>query len=344
MRFFRGKRSVVGCDLGRGAVKLVQLTLTSKGWKVVHADLHELSPESADDDACPSPQAIQAAMQRAWIAGEPIAVGLQRRPAVVRHVELPPIPAREIREALRWEAKKATSLGVDDVIVDYLAGDVVGGAGERKMPVTMVAAERAAVEGEFRQYERAGLRVTAMDVNPVAFYHAAHRLGADQTGGGCVALVDIGLGRMDINIVKQGTLRFSRSIPMGGATLTQRLIQHFGIDVGQAEAIKREQGLSGKAKILEVLGPEVDRLIVEIQRSVDYYRAQSRDGALERMLLAGGTPLMPGFVAYISSFFDAKVALFNPFEGMDYLTAGADLEQLAPRYVSSVGLALRERA
>ena len=117
-----------------------------------------------------------------------------------------------------------------------------------------------------------------------------------------------------------------------------------GSTFGQAEAIKREQGLSGKAKILEVLGPEVDRLIVEIQRSVDYYRAQSRDGALERMLLAGGTPLMPGFVAYISSFFDAKVALFNPFEGMDYLAVGADLEQIAPRYVSSVGLALRERA
>ena len=67
MRFFQGKRSVVGCDLGRGAVKLVQLTPTSKGWKVAHAELHELSPESVDDDACPSPQAIQAAMQRGYV-------------------------------------------------------------------------------------------------------------------------------------------------------------------------------------------------------------------------------------------------------------------------------------
>jgi len=343
VRFFHGRRSIVGCDLGRGAVKLVQLAPKAGGWKVVHAELHELSPEMRDDEAWPSAQAIQMALQRRWLAGESVAVSLQSRPAVVRHIDVPPIPTHELREALRWEAKKATSLGLEEVFVDYLAGAVVKGP-ERKMPITMVVAERAAVDGEFRRYQQAGLPVKAMDINPLAFYHAAHRLGRDQTGSGCVALVDIGAGRMDINIAKQGTLRFTRSIPMGGATLTQSLVTRFGIDCTQAEAIKREQGLTGKAKILEVLGPEVDRLVVEIQRSVDYYRAQSHDGTLERVLLAGGTPLMPGFVEHVSSFFDAKVVLFNPFEEMDCGAVGPDLERVAPRYASSVGLALRGRA
>lgn len=340
MRFFGGGTSTVGCDLGRGAVKLVQLVKKSGGWKVVHAQLQELAPELRDDEAWPSPQAIQSAMQHRWVVDRPVAVSLQGRPAVVRHLDLPPIPSHEVSEALRWEAKKVTSLGEGEVIVDYLAGQ----ESNSKVPVTMVVAERAGVAREFQQYRRSGLRVAAMETNPVAFYHAVHRLGQDQTGAGCVALVDIGAGRMDINIVKHGTLRFSRNISLGGDALTQSLVEKFGVDVSQAEALKREQGLSGKAKVLEALGPEVDRLIVEIQRSVDYYRAQSHDGALERMLLAGGTPLMPGFVAYISSFFDAKVSLFNPFEGMDCGTAGPDLEPVAPRYASSVGLALRGRA
>jgi len=131
---------------------------------------------------------------------------------------------------------------------------------------------------------------------------------------------------------------------LGGATLTHSLIQKVGADFGQAEAIKREQGLTGNAKVQEVLRPEVDRLVVEIQRSVDYYRAQSRDGALERMFLAGGTALMPGFVEHVASFFDAKVSLFNPFEGMDCSAVNIDLEALAPRFVSSLGLALRRWA
>ncbi len=340
MRFFGRKSSTVGCDLGRGAVKLVQLVKKSGGWKVVHAQLQELTPESRDDEAWPSLQAIQSAMQHPWMIDQSVAVSLQSRPAVVRHLDLPPIPSHELSEALRWEAKKATSLEEGEMIVDYLAGK----PSDQKVPVTMIVAERSGVDKELQQYRRSGLRVAAMETNPVAFYHAVHRLGKDQTGAGCVALVDIGAGRMDINLAKHGTLRFSRSISLGGDVLTQGLVEKFGVDASQAEALKREQGLSGKAKVLEALGPEVDRLIVEIQRSVDYYRAQSRDGALERMLLAGGTPLMPGFVEYISSFFDAKVSLFNPFEGMDCGTVGPDLEQVAPRYASSVGLALRGHA
>ena len=157
-------------------------------------------------------------------------------------------------------------------------------------------------------------------------------------------MVDIGTARMEINVVKQGMLRFTRGVPLGGETLTQSVIQTLGTDFSQAETIKREQGLTGNAKVKEVLQPVIDRLIVEIQRSVDYYRAQSRDGALERMFLAGGTPLMPGFVEHFASFFDAKVSLFNPFEGMDCSTVNSDLEPLAPRFTSSIGLALRGRA
>jgi Tfp pilus assembly PilM family ATPase len=98
--------------------------------------------------------------------------------------------------------------------------------------------------------------------------------------------------------------------------------------------------LSGKAKVLEVLGPDVDRLVVEIQRSVDYYRAQAHDGALEALWLGGGTSLMPGFVEYVARFFDTKVARFNPFEGMDCSGIRLDVDALAPRFISSVGLAI----
>ncbi|MEO5657102.1 MAG: type IV pilus assembly protein PilM [Nitrospiria bacterium] len=342
MRFFRSKRSIVGCDLGRSAVKLVQLAPQGNGWKVLHAEIRELTPEPRSDEKWPSTQAVQAAAGCSWLDGQPVAVGLQSRPAVLRHLDLPRIPKRELREALRWEAKKATSMPVEDLIVDYLAGSVTKKeGGGTTMPITLIAAERAAVEWEFEFYRQAGFPVKAMEINPLAFYYAARRLGRDQTGSGFVAYVDIGAGRMDINIAKQGMLRFTRSIPLGGDLLTQSLATKFGIDMTEAETIKREQGLSGKPKVLEVLAPEVDRLVVEIQRSIDYYRAQSHDGALTNLWLAGGTPLTAGFIEYISSFFDAKVAVFNPFEGMDCRETRLNLDDLAPRFVSSVGLALR---
>ena len=344
MRLWFGRRSIVGCDVGRSAVKLVQLVRRSGKWHVVHAELHELPPGAEDPDVWPSTEAIGLALQRPWLKGEQIAVSLHAHPPVVRHVELPAIPDREVREALRWETKKATSLNIDDVLIDYVASRARGQSGERKMAVTMVVADRHAVETELRQYQQAGLSVNAIDINPLALHQVAHRVGADETGVGFLAFVDIGASHTDVEIIKHGSLRFSRTIATGGHALTQTLMQKFGIDAADAEGIKREQGLTGKAKILEVLGPEVDKMIVEIQRSIDYYRAQARDGTLEHLLLAGGTPLMPGFVEYVGTFFDAKVALCNPFDGMDCQANGALTQTMAPRFASSVGLALRGQA
>ena len=145
---------------------------------------------------------------------------------------------------------------------------------------------------------------------------------------------------MDINVAKQGALRFSRSVALGGDALTDSLARGFGIDAAQAEVVKRDQGLSGKAKVLEVLGPEVDRLVVEIQRSVDYYRAQSHDGPLEALWVGGGTALTPGFIEYLAKCFDANVRLFNPFEGMDCQGVQLNVDVIAPRFIAGVGLAM----
>jgi type IV pilus assembly protein PilM len=314
------------------------------GWSVAHAELRELTSDARDEDQWPSLEAVQAASECGWARGEDVAVSLQGRPATVRYLDLPDMPNRELRDALRWEAKKSSSQAVEDLVVDYVRGPSVKTDQGRSVPVTLVVAERGAVEQEFRLYRQNGLRIKVMDINPCAFYYAAHRLGRDQTGTGCVAFVDIGAGRMDINVAKHGTLRFSRSVQLGGDMLTQGLVRALGTTVPDAETIKREQGLSGKPKVLEVLGPDVDRLVVEIQRSVDYYRAQSHDGALEALWLGGGTSLMPGIVEYVARFFDTKVARFNPFEGVDRGAARLDLDALAPRFISSVGLALGGQA
>ncbi|MFZ5861698.1 MAG: type IV pilus assembly protein PilM [Nitrospirota bacterium] len=334
------QRLPVGCDFGHSAVKLVQLKRRGGTWSVVRAELRELTPEARADDEWPNRQAMQVASACGWAQREHMTVSVQGRPPLVRHLTVPPMPKRELKEALQWEAKKASSLAVEDLVVDYVNGPEVTTDQGRMMPVTLVVAERGVVESEFARYRAAGLRITVMDVNPLAFYYAAHRLNRDETGPGCVAFVDIGASRMDINVAKHGSLRFSRSVALGGETLTESLARALGIDPSQAEGVKREHGLSGKPKVVEALAPEVDRLVVEIQRSVDYYRAQSHDGPLEALWVGGGAALTPGFVEYLAKFFDAKVGLFDPFEGMDCQGVQSEVQAAAPRFIAGVGLAL----
>ena len=139
---------------------------------------------------------------------------------------------------------------------------------------------------------------------------------------------------------------------MGGNDLTASLQRGLHLDYEEAEQLKRERGMntSGEKisesiphkRYLEVLKEALDRLILEVQRSLDYYRAQFRVEASRKIVLMGGTPLMPGFSDYFSSYFDAEVEVDDPFTEITCRNPSfGDLRQMGPRFSSSIGLALR---
>jgi len=107
-----------------------------------------------------------------------------------------------------------------------------------------------------------------------------------------------------------------------------------GREVGGSEDYKK--------KVTDSLKPVVDRIILETQRSIDYYKAQFREGVIQKVVLTGGVSLMPGLVEYFSTYFEAEVLIDNPFQNLRCNDAQVrDLILMAPRFSTSVGLALR---
>jgi Tfp pilus assembly PilM family ATPase len=75
---------------------------------------------------------------------------------------------------------------------------------------------------------------------------------------------------------------------------------------------------------------------------MDYYRAQFREETVHKMVLMGGTPLMPGFSDYFSTYFEAKVEVDDPFAEIACRNVSfGNFRAMAPRFSSSIGLALR---
>jgi type IV pilus assembly protein PilM len=207
------------------------------------------------------------------------------------------------------------------------------------------------VQGEIQEMRRAGLRVVAMDVGPLSLLNTV-RLNYPKDLRKSLVFIDIGARKTEINIAKNGILRFTRTIQMGGDDLTSSIQRELGLDGEDAEQLKRERGMSPNGedisdtipykRYLEVLKEALDRLVLEVQRSLDYYRAQFREEAVSKVILMGGTPLMPGFSDYFSSYFEAKVEVDDPFgEIICRNVAFGNFRAMAPRFSSSIGLALR---
>ncbi|MBI3994623.1 MAG: type IV pilus assembly protein PilM [Nitrospirae bacterium] len=367
LSWVKPKRHLLGLDIGKSAIKVIQLASTRQGLVLKYAGLTELPPadrderEGQDRDA---PLSLHDVFKETRLKRQKIAINFSGRSPVIRYLLLPKMPKDELGEAVRWEAKKLIPFPMEDSVLDYL---IVGETQERdlqRMEVLVVAAERSAVLNQLESFKRINLPITAMDVNPLALFNTLklnYKSDLDEN----LVFVDIGAGKMDINISKRGVLRFTRNVQLGGDEITQAVMRGLGVEREEAEQLKRQKGLSGSAsggpapegppgqanppkadqdgRLYETIKAEADRMILETQRSMDYYRAQFREGSVKKIVLMGGACLMPGFQEYFASYFDANVELDDPFAEIlcDEKEFG-EIRLMAPRFSTAVGLALRE--
>jgi len=338
---------LIGLDVGHGSIKAVALTGRRRS-SLLFAGLVELAPH---DDAMVGPrmsEGLSSLNQEYRLARQPAAVSFTQRALLINYLPLPAIPDEELVEALRWEAKKHFSCSIDELVIDYLIVGRESGPEGTMLDVVLVAAERAALMSDLEPLKQTGLKIVAIDANPLAWVAAVHRRAPELLEGN-VALVDLGAGKIDINIVRNGALRMTRRVAGGGQAITEAIARELGLSETSAESLKRQIGLENPRQALEqtradrfseVLKQEVNRLILEIQRSIEFYRVEHRQSSLQRLLLGGGTSLLRGLSGYMTGYFEAPIEVDDPFASCSIEKADFDLIRAqAPRFSAAMGLA-----
>jgi cell division protein FtsA len=164
-----------------------------------------------------------------------------------------------------------------------------------------------------------------------------------------VALIDIGSTSTAILIFKEGLLQSVQLIPWGGSNVTQSIAGQLNLALDLAEEIKkshavaqkgtpdgeeeilvkREQGYMPikRAGISQAIGPEIDKFIEHIQRSIkesEYYHHLNAG-----LVMVGGGSLLPGLIERIEETTNLTV-------GTGMLTKGLNNSAL---YAGVIGLA-----
>jgi type IV pilus assembly protein PilM len=92
-----------------------------------------------------------------------------------------------------------------------------------------------------------------------------------------------------------------------------------------------------------VLQQVTEIIVLEIQKTFDFFRASAAGEHIEKIYLAGGSAKVPGLVEALRQEFSLPVEIFNPFQRIaPPVGPGAELiEQNAGQLAVAVGLALR---
>jgi len=251
-----------------------------------------------------------------------------------RFVKLPAVEEEKIDRIIAFEAQQNVPFPIDEVVWDY---QLVGGGADEQLQVVLVAIKSDLLEGINAAVEAAGLRPTVIGVANMALYNAFRYNYSDVTDSSLV--VDIGARTTNLLFIEPGKI-FSRSVPIGGSSITTALAREFNEPFAAAETRKRESGfvsLGGSyadpadvdiARMSKIIRSTMTRLHAEIMRSISHYRSQQQGKAPARTYLCGGSSGMP----YMREFFQEKLQMpiefFNPVRNVA-IANEADARQIA---------------
>lgn len=267
-----------------------------------------------------------------------------------RFIKLPPIEDENIQQLVEFEAQQHVPFPIEEVIWDWqlLDGDSVD------KEVALVAIKGDSLNDINEVVMETGLRTVDVDASPMSLYNALcynYPELEDTT-----LLIDIGAKTCNL-IYLEGQQMFTRSVAVGGASITSAICKEYGISFSEAEAQKCNNGLvalntahtsqlsEDAAALATVIRNALSKLPAEIARTTNYFRSQHGGRAPKQILLSGGGANLP----YIDKFFEEKlrlpVEIFNPLKNvsvaadLDIAQVGAEAHMLG----ELVGLALRTK-
>jgi type IV pilus assembly protein PilM len=148
---------------------------------------------------------------------------------------MPNVPTNSLLKAVRFEAAKYLP-SVQESAVEYA---VLGKSGEPlQLDVLLVAAPNEMVNSRVHAMELAGLDPVAVDIEAFALLGSLSAAGFDLSEP--MAVLNMGAAFTDFHILYDENIALTRSIPMGGAMLTQAIVSAANVTVEEAEALKEE--------------------------------------------------------------------------------------------------------
>ena len=341
-KIFRKPSESFGLDIGSSAVKVAQLreangTRTLTGWSVVPLPQDTITDGTINDPLSVA-DAIKEAVGKARVAGSEVCISISGRELIIKKIQIPEVPAKEVDDVVRLEAEHHIPFSVDEVYLDH---QVVGKQGDQ-IDLLLVAVKKAKVSEYMNVVDQAGFTPAVVDVDGFALGNQ-FEANFPVEDGEAVALIDIGASVMKTNVVRGGVSIFARDIPFGGNNYTQAIAQRLNIAFEQAEAAKlgREVGVKWETLVPALEAVSRD-LSLEVQRTFDYFASTAESERIGKIVLAGGCSLLPGLDQYLSSNWGIPVELVRPFERLQVASGNAEEAQaMAPALAVVVGLAMR---
>src|ERR1019366_803500 len=348
-----GPERILALDIGASTVKVGEFQASKgHGLRLTNFNFADLGidPEHEENRKALIVSTVRNVVREKNIKATNVIFSVSGQSFFTRFVKLPPVDESKVVQIIQYEAQQNVPFPIDEVIWDY---QLLGKNPEGELEVVLLAIKSDIIEDLTNGVESCGLHTEMVDVAPMALYNAVRYNYGDLEG--CTMVVDLGARTTNLLFLEQNRV-FSRSIPIAGNAITQSIAAEFNVPFLEAEHMKKAQGfvaLGGayeepesqtQARVSKIIRNVMTRLHAEIARSINFYKGQQGGSPPARVLLSGGSSIIPYTDRFFKEKIQTEIEYFNPFRNVeiDPRISREALARPALFFGEVVGLGLRK--
>jgi len=246
-------------------------------------------------------------------------------------LEKPEVAENELRQAVRWKIKDSLPFDVSNAIVDVFEIPDQKERGRTPL-VYVVAAEKKLVKQRIQFLEEQDLEIESIDIAELAMRNIAALLPEDPQG---VALLKLDGAKGLMTLTQDSSLYLTRNIDVGfSAISTANSI--LGETPIESDGLTLEQGISPDQQ------RTLDAVVLEVQRSLDYYESHFAKPAINSLVLAPLPFEIPGVVNHLAAALGLQVRILDLNTVLD--TASPMSQEMQANCFFAIGAALKQSA
>lgn len=378
MAIFSQTNSYLGVDIGSSSIKVVELANFKGRPRLVTYGFTEKNPSRMDEGSTLSnieetADALKDICDKAKTSAKKAVTAMPNFLVFTSILNLPALNKKELDSAISWEAKKIIPIPLEDIILDWkvvpegenkpaeangaTAAPAFNSAPEdpaqtaqavkkifakpnKNLKILLTGASRNLANKYVKVFNQAGLNLISLETENFALIRSL--IGNDKS---TIMLVDLGASTSGITVVDKGVPMMSRSLELGGLSITRSIASSLNISFERSEQFKQDMALDGETAenvLPQTVEKAIGPIINEIKYTLNLYQDQNGK-SVEKIFLTGGCSLLGHLPAYLSRVLNVNTYIGDPWARVVFPTELKPiLDRLGARFAVAIGLAMRD--
>ena len=363
-KLFIRSNIVIGFDLGTNYVKFAQIR-KKKSQSILDRyrinDIERKPEDSAEIFRNKTILALQKILPLDLLAIADVSVMISNLPVIITSETMPALDSKELDQAIMFRAQKMVPETIKNPHIEYEIIEKIDSQDSSQIHLRIYIIDQDELELWLQALRECGISPQKVTLPHMAIQqNLAHFYPQEIEAG--IALLDIGSDKSQLIFAGNNTLKLIRALEIGVDDFIKSLtgshiINDQEIDIGRkrAEDLLRKYGVLSTnteektdyefpvARTGIMLYNDIEKMVNDVQRSLDYYMSTFPDSPIQSILITGGG----ANIANLRDKLEDKLSLSVMHHSyLNKLTIGRDVTEIdqllqdAQIISGSVGLAL----